>query len=107
MFERELNKILLDNNRSKIELQLNIGYYRCMCRIKNTRYLPIDINRRCFNHIWKDTLCSLHYDNDKLGRVNCYPNKKIIGEYKNNLKLLNLNHNPFYSLNLKKKKKEG
>lgn len=102
MFERELNKILADNNHSKIELQLNVGYYRCMARIKSSKHQRKDINRRCSKHIWKDGVCGVHYGNEQMGRVNCHPIKNIKA-CKNHINLLDLNHTPFCSLNLKKK----
>ena len=102
--ERALNNLLSKNNYSKIELRLRIGYYRCMARIKTTKIKGIDINKRCCKHIYKDNVCKLHWTHEvKLGFVNCIPTSDIIENYKNHKYSVNLNHTPFFSLNLKKK----
>ena len=104
IYETQLNNILFNYNyKVKVKLKLRIGYYRCMARIQSSKIKGIDINKRCSKHIFKLNLCKAHYCSNKMGLINCVPTKDIIEKYKNHLESLNLNHIPFFSLNLKKK----
>lgn len=103
MYENTLNTILVQNDLPKIKLKLKIGYNRCMARIKGTRIRGVDINNRCCRHIFSNNLCKIHLSNATLGLVNRIPSEEVMTKYKNHKYSINLNHTPFFSLNLKKK----
>ena len=95
-----LTSFLVRLDATNITFRVKYGYNRCMARVWDSQ--KWDINKRCQRHSLSNGLCKLHMGNISSGRVDEYPDERIVlrayRKHRQNIdKEINIDHKNYYN----------